>query len=396
MTSPDPTRPPAVVLQASGPNSLGIIRSLGREGVPVIACDHDPRALGLRSRYARPWHTRDALTDPDGFIEDLLALGRTLPQKGVLFATHDEAVTAVGPREDEVGEFFHRPWSPWPVMSRIVDKSHQHAVARSIGFPVPATVEPADLADVEEAGRSLRFPLILKPRQAPEFRRRFRTQVFESTDIGELRRHWELAAPYEPQLSEVIPGGDERIWSLGSYRGANGERLASFTGRKLRQWPPRFGTGRAAEASWDPDYAERGHALLDALGYHGISQLETKRDPRDGRDYLIEVNTRSWLWVGLATLVDVNLPLAAYLDAIGRPRRWPEGHRGNMRWILSTKHLVAGPREIVSGRWTLGEFAASIRPPFHDGVFELRDPRPALALVRRHARRLRVKGTPGP
>ena len=42
---------PAVVLQASGPNALGIVRSLGRAGVPVIACDHDPRALGLLSRY---------------------------------------------------------------------------------------------------------------------------------------------------------------------------------------------------------------------------------------------------------------------------------------------------------------------------------------------------------
>ena len=36
-TAPAPA--PAVVLQASGPNALGIIRSLGREGVPVIACD---------------------------------------------------------------------------------------------------------------------------------------------------------------------------------------------------------------------------------------------------------------------------------------------------------------------------------------------------------------------
>ncbi|MGD9696548.1 MAG: hypothetical protein AB7V42_12945 [Thermoleophilia bacterium] len=382
---------PAVILQASGPNSLGLIRSLGREGVPVIACDHDPRAIGLRSRYARPWHTRDALTDPDGFIEDLLALGRTLPEKGVLFATHDEAVNDIGPREDEVAEFFHRPWSPWATVSAIIDKSHQHAVARSIGFPVPATVEPTDLADALEAARSLRFPLILKPRNAPEFRKRFRTQVFESEDIDQLRRHWELAAPYEPQLSEVIPGGDDRFWTLGSYRGANGERLASFTGHKLRQWPPRFGSSRASEAQWDPDYADRCHAVLDALGYHGISQLETKRDPRDGKDYLIEVNVRSWLWSYLATICGVNLPLAAYLDAIGRPRRWPEGHRGGVRWMIATKHLVGGPREILRGQWTAREFLASLRPPLHDGVFDPRDPKPAAALVRRHAGRIAAK-----
>ncbi len=382
---------PAVVLQASGPNSVAIIRSLGRLGIPVIACDQDPRALGLLSRYAEPCFTRDALSDPEGFVEDVLALGARLPAKGVLFATHDEAISALGPHEDRVAELFHRPWSPWERMERTMDKSGQHAAARAIGFPVPLTVEPTGDDDIVAAAGELRYPVILKPRLSPEFRKRFRTQVLECHDAEDLRRNWDLAAPYEPQISEVIPGGDERIWSLGSYRGANGERLASFTGRKLRQYPTRFGTGRSAEAHWDPEYARRCHALLDELEFHGISQLETKRDPRDGRDYLIEVNTRSWLWVGLATAVGVNLPLACYLDAIGRPRRWPEGHRGNLRWVLATRHIGAGVREIATKRWTVGGLLATLRPPIREGVWDLRDPRPGLGQVGRQVRVLAGK-----
>ena len=132
---------PAIVLQASGPNALGLVRCLGRAGVPVIACDHNPRALGLLSRYATPRITRDPLTDRDGFLADLEAIGRSLPGKGVLFPTHDEAIAAIGPHEDHLAQWFHRPWSPWDVMENILDKRHQHEVARSIGFPVPATVE---------------------------------------------------------------------------------------------------------------------------------------------------------------------------------------------------------------------------------------------------------------
>jgi predicted ATP-grasp superfamily ATP-dependent carboligase len=188
----------------------------------------------------------------------------------------------------------------------------------------------------------------------------------------------------------VIPGGDDRIWTLGSYRDADGRPLASFTGRKLRQWPPRFGTARAAESRWDAALAARGHRLLDALGYHGISQLETKRDPRDGRDYLIEVNARSWLWVGLATAVGVNLPHAAYLDAIGaQPVPRADGHRGGLRWVLLSRHLGASPGEIRRREWTAGEFLHTLRPPVVDGVLDPRDPRPALALYARHVRRLR-------
>jgi predicted ATP-grasp superfamily ATP-dependent carboligase len=273
-------------------------------------------------------------------------------------------------------------------MEAIIDKGHQHAVARSVGFPVPATVTPGDEADLEAAGGELRFPVILKPRHAPEFRRRFRTQVLEAADAEALRRAWDLAAPYDPQVSEVIPGDDSCLWSLGSYRDAAGRPLASFTGRKLRQWPPRFGTARAAESRWDPGLAGRCHELLDALGYHGISQVEVKRDPRDGRDYLIEVNPRSWLWVGLATACGVNLPHACWLDAVGRPRAWPAGHRSGERWMLAGKHLVDSAREIRGGDWSVRPFLRSLRPPITDGVLDVRDPQPALALYERHARRL--------
>ena len=379
--------PPAIVLQASGPNALGIVRSLGRAGVRVIACDHDRHALGMLSRYATPARTADPLAEPEAFMDDLLALGRGAGAGGVLFATHDEAIAAIGPHEARVDALVRRPWSPWATMSATIDKGHQHATARRIGFPVPATVTPEDEADVVALASGLRFPVILKPRYAPEFRRRFRAQVLEAGDARALRRAWDLAAEYRPQISEVIPGDDAQLWTLGSYRDAAGRPLASFTGRKLRQWPPRFGTARAAESHWDPDLAARCHALLDALDFHGISQVEVKRDPRDGRDNLIEVNPRSWLWVGLATACGVNLPYACWLDAIGRPHARPDGHRGDRRWLLAGKHLVGSAREIRAGDWSLAPFLASVRPPFTEGVIDLRDPRPALALYGRTLRR---------
>ncbi len=382
--------PPAIVLQASGPNALGVIRGLARAGVRVLAADHDPRALGLLSRYATAVPMADPLADPDRFVDDLLALGAGAGAGGVLFPTHDEAIAAIGPREAEVDAVLRRPWSPWPVMSRIIDKGHQHEVARRIGFPVPATVTPdEDERDVVAAAAGLRFPVVLKPRYAPEFRRRFRVQVMEADDAEGLRRAWDLAGEYRPQISEVIPGGDDRLWTLGSYRDAGGRALASFTGRKLRQWPPRFGTARAAEGRWDPGLAGRGHELLAALGFHGISQVEVKRDPRDGRDNLIEVNPRSWLWVGLATRSGVNLPYACWRDAVGRPRTWPDGHRDGWRWFLAGKHLAGSAREIRRGQWSAGAFAASMRPPIVEGVIDARDPRPALALYGRQVRRAR-------
>jgi predicted ATP-grasp superfamily ATP-dependent carboligase len=199
---------------------------------------------------------------------------------------------------------------------------------------------------------------------------------------------WAEIAPYEPQVCEVIPGDDSHLWTYGSYRDTSGRALARFTGRKLRQWPVGFGAARAAESRWDPGLAARCDALLDALGYHGISQVEVKRDPRDGRDHLIEVNARAWLWIGLATTSGVNIPLACWLDAVGRPRTWPAGHLGGRRWVLLTKHLTGSAGELRRGEWSARPFLESLRPPIEDGVLDLRDPRPAFALYERHARRI--------
>jgi predicted ATP-grasp superfamily ATP-dependent carboligase len=380
--------PIAVVLQASGPNALGIIRSLAHEGVPVMATDRDPLAMGLRSRHARKMVLPDPVDDAAGFVEHLEVLGRSLAARGVLFPTHDEAIEVIGPHEERLSEWFDMPWSPWTHLQPYIDKAAQHAAARRIGFPVPLTVEPDDEADLRAAIPGMRFPVVLKPRVDPAgFKRTFGRQVLQAADGEALLAQWDRAAAHRPQVSEVIPGGDDTLWTLGSYRDADGRPLASFTGRKLRQWPPHFGTARAAEAWWDPGLAARGHALLDEMGFHGISQVEVKRDPRDGRDYLIEVNPRSWLWISLATEVGVNLPLAAYLDAIGESRTWPEGHRSDVRWVLSAKHLVATAGEVRRGRWGRRAAVDTLKPPVIDGVLSLSDPMPGIAQVGRILRR---------
>ena len=72
--------PPAVVLQSSLANALGVIRDLGSHGVPVLALDASPKALGFISRYAAGssaptrWSTRRRSC---AFSE---SLGARLPQ----------------------------------------------------------------------------------------------------------------------------------------------------------------------------------------------------------------------------------------------------------------------------------------------------------------------------
>jgi hypothetical protein len=120
-----------------------------------------------------------------------------------------------------------------------------------------------------------------------------------------------------------------------------------------------------------PEFVDAALRLLRAFGYHGLSQVEFKRDARDGRYKLMEINPRLWQWHGLATACGVDLPRIAYADLTGEAP--PPAHmNGNgKRWAIT---LLPG------------ESPAPQRPPYVDAVFAVDDPKPALVHLARVVR----------
>ncbi|HET7555844.1 MAG TPA: hypothetical protein VFJ75_09355, partial [Gaiellaceae bacterium] len=158
----------------------------------------------------------------------------------------------------------------------------------------------------------------------------------------------------------------------GSYLRADGEPLGLFSGRKLRQTPPGVGTCRVGEAVWVDEVVESGLELLRALGFHGLSQVELKRDLRDGAYKLMEVNPRLFQWHGLAAACGVDLPLIAYRDLTGEQVEPVSANGTRKRWAIT---LLPG------------ESPAPQRPPYVDAVFARDDLKPALVQVARLLRR---------
>ena len=79
---------PAVVVGGiDNGGGLGLVRSLGRAGAPVIIVDQDASAPALHSRYARK-HIVPDLTGR-ALVRELLTLQATLNVRPVLFLTSD-------------------------------------------------------------------------------------------------------------------------------------------------------------------------------------------------------------------------------------------------------------------------------------------------------------------
>jgi predicted ATP-grasp superfamily ATP-dependent carboligase len=359
---------PAVVVDVGWVNGLAAIRSLGRAGLRVLALDHRRSALGFRSRYAEPVLTPDP-QDEEAFVSFLAGLDVA---GAPVFATHDEPLNAIARGAGRLGGKFLYPFPPWEVLARIQTKRGQLEAAERVGVPTPGTAHPASAAEARSAAKLLGYPVLVKPSSTEGFKRRFGRQAFRCESPAEVERAYAEAEPYEPMVQEVIPGGDGELYTLGSYLSRDGEALGLFCGRKLRQTPPGVGTCRVGEAVWVEEVVEQGLKLLRALEFHGLSQVELKRDPRDGAYKLMEVNPRLFQWHGLAAACGVDLPLIAYRDLTGERVEPVSADGRRKRWAITLQ---------------AGESPAPQRPPYVDAVFARDDLRPALVQVARLLRR---------
>jgi len=359
---------PAVVCDASFVNGLTAIRSLGRLGIPVFAVDHRPSALGFRSRYAMQVASPDPGTDTAAYAGLLRDLGDAIGRPTPILPTHDPPVNAIARHRDELGDRFLYPFPDRDTLTLVQSKREQLERAAAVEVDIPDTAHPRSPEEAIAAAARIGYPVLVKPSNPDGFRRCFRRQAFRCETPEELERAYADAEPFEPMVQELIPGGDEELYTVGSYVAADGAVLGLFSGRKLRQSPAGIGTCRVGEAVWVQETVDAGLRLLRALDFHGVSQVEFKRDPRDGRFKLMEVNPRLWLWHGLSAALGVDFVRLAYLDLLGR-RSAPvttEGKRG--RWAIT---LLAG------------ESPAFQRPPYVEPVFSLDDPKPGAALLAR-------------
>jgi D-aspartate ligase len=372
------SRPPAAVFQVGYACGLGILRDLGRHDVPLLAFDPDPDAIGLRSRYAVGRVCPDPLADEEALIAWLETVGPGLPQRAVVFPSHDEFIWPLSRHAERLEPWFVVPFSRGEVMAGVRDKRAQMEAAWRVGVETPRTVFVSTAKDLAAAADEVGFPALLKPVESLAFKLRFHRHVLDVETPSDLERiYGEVDDLGELMLQERVPGGEHELWTVGSYLDAESRPLAVFTGHKLRQYPHAGGSCIAGVSAWNEELAQTALRLLSELSFHGVSQVEFKRDPRDGSYRLMEVNARHWKWHGLAARCGVNLSYAAYRDAIGEPylaRRQQDG----VKWIVANKDLPLALHEIAAGELGARQYARSLSGTRMDGLHALDDPLPGL------------------
>jgi len=394
---------PAVILGGRG-TAVPVARSLGAAGVPVAALGADPWEPVRFSRFCSHYFWPSA-ADGDVQAAWLAWLEREARAGGVLIPCSDDGLELVARHDLRLRELGYVTSHDPAVVPATLDKAETYRLAREAGLPTPRTlvVEWSQEPDPERAG--IGFPCALKPLASHRFARHFDGKAFIVRDAEELRAVHRLTAErgVRMMLTEIVPGDDDQLVAYVSYLDDAGQPLIEFTHRKLRQWPTGFGLSCYAVNHLEPEVARLGLTFLRHLGLHGVSEVEFKRDARDGVWKLIECNARFTIQiVGAAD----ELPLLAYRRAAGLDETaMPSVRLGTHLWNpiqdLRALRSLHGRSSTAAAGWL-----RALRPPVRTHVFRPDDPLPTLghhvgvALYRARARLARTSGRgaapPGP
>lgn len=367
------------LLMGADYRALGIARSLGRRRIPVWVVKQGGHLVAAASRYVRrrvPW--------PDGDdaqkIDFLLDLSVKNSLKGwALIPTDDFAVNLASVHHDLLSKQYRVTVPPWEKLLWACDKRQLHKLAQKLGIDQPWT---KCIPAIEElAHLDCPFPVILKPAIRLKPSSLAIPKAWRADDHQQLLARLEETASFIPPenliLQEMVPGGGETQFSYAALC-KDGFPLASITARRLRQYPKDFGQfSTFVETVDEPQVVAAAERLLAATRFTGLAEVEFKKDPRDGRFKILDVNPRVWGWHTLSVRAGVDFSYLLWLLIRGEPVPALQARAGE-RWIHGTADLRVAFGDILNGGFSLASYLRSVRGPKESAMFAWDDPLPGL------------------
>jgi D-aspartate ligase len=362
---------------------LGIVRSLGRRGVPVCIVD-DEMSISRFSRYATHFVRLANLRNEPEAVDALIKVGERLGLHGwVLYPTREELVAAFSRNRSQLSKLFRVPTPEWSSVRWAWDKRNTYQLAKELGIPTPATYYPENIDQLGELD-GLTAPFAIKPAIKEHFIYATKAKAWCARSHAELRTLFlkasELVGPGEVMVQELIPGGGMQQFAYCAFF-RNGEAIGKMVARRRRQHPLQFGRASTFVETVDvPVLEELSERFLQASNYYGLVELEYKLDPRDSTYKLLDVNARTWGYHSLGARAGVDFSYMLYADQVGLPVSRCKSQSG-VGWVRMTTDLPAAFMALLGGDLDLKSYVRSLTNCNVEAVFSHEDPLPGLAEV---------------
>ena len=328
--------------------SLAVVRSLGAAGHVVHVCESSPRSLAGASRFAQSENAvASPLADPESFTREVQELVSRYEIDTTIPMT-EPALLALLPARDRFKDVLI-PFASADTFAAISDKQRVLEAAARVGIAAPAQTVVPDAAAARSLDiAALQYPIVIKPARSVSAGSgdRVKLSVQHAASSGELASVLgemdDRAYPLLLQQRIVGPGIGifVLIW--------NGELVAQFAHRRIREKPPSGGVSVYRESvAVDPELLRMSVALLAGFDWQGVAMIEYKLDERTGTPYLMEINGRFWGSLQLAIDAGVDFPRLLLEAATGRAPAPVTQYRTDVRsrWFWGdVDHLIARMR----------------------------------------------------
>ena len=323
----------------------------------------------------------------------MIELSGQMGGQPVLIASADQFVSAIATHSRVLSE--HYIMSPGvPLQGLLANKDTQYELAAKHGMPLPRTRFVQSREDVSAFADDAQFPCLLKPIHFREWQGfppghpLSYAKVAIAQTPAELLESWRLASAINPYAiaQEIIEGADtdKRVY-LACYDSGS-RRIANALFRELRCNPMKFGPASVTEPVVDREADDVCDSFLRSVGYSGICEIEMKRDTRDGRVKMIEVNPRLTGGGDAAPYAGVDLCWLHYLDLIGKTPTPVSPDGKDFRHIALRQDVGAIFAYRRAGLISWGDVIRSYRSPRAFFDFDTHDWRYSVETIYRIAR----------
>lgn len=360
---------------------LSNTRSLGEAGIPVIVVDKN-NCLARYSQHCKKFFYCPNYINPK-FINFLIELAqREGLQDWALIPSNDHAVISISKSRSILEKYYKIITPGIEIIENIYDKSKLLDVAQKVNLPIPKTYY---LQESSVFPPEINYPVLTKGRQGLSFYKATGRKVFFSNSSDELKEHLiEIDKSFpirETFTQEFIPfDGSNKTISFTAFC-VDGEIKAHWIGEKLREHPLRFGTATFARSIDCEELLEPSKRLLRELNYTGVCEVEYLKSPIDSEYKLIEINARTWLWVGLAKACGVNFAVMIYNYLNQIPYNYPTKHKVGVNWVNYITDSFFSIQAIFKRHLKLKQYFCAFRGKTVNAIFSWKDILPGVMFI---------------
>lgn len=390
----------AVIMGANQYLGLSVTRCLGANGIHVVIAINEgfeyTEDYGFYSKYVKERIFIPFYGEKDKrklIVEKLIEYGKNQSLKPVLIPTADPYVEIIDEYVEELKEFYLLPDLPKGFYNRLIDKDKLANECTKHNVLIPKTIEWEETDNVlyDRIIEELGFPCIIKPVNSFEFSGVFKTKMFIVNNREELIGSIDKAKAHDQKVfaQQLIHGFDDQMFTFDCYIDKNGKMTHWLTCQKQRQLPINFGSSTCVKQRYIKEIVEIGEKFLLDVGYRGFAEIEFKKNTKDGKFYLIEINVRVTNFNALLNHMGINIPLILYKDLIGEEigeKKIKEDL--GVYFIYGYEDVIAIYKYLRTGQLRVKPIIKAIFKKKVFSIWDWSDLKPALRALKIHVKKL--------